>query len=95
MATKTTGTHPNNEVRAAWKRAQHAWARVEDSLAVLVETDKDLILKLRKAGKSMTRNAKTEVNTIVRAIDKKRKVAIQRFNKITGHKKALPRRVTH
>jgi hypothetical protein len=92
MATKKSGTDPTKEVRNAWKDAQHAWRRVEDSLAHLVESDKVLIQKLRKAGKSMTRNAKTEINAIVRTVDRKRKVAITRFEKITGHKKALAKR---
>ena len=91
MAKKKSGTNPTSEVRDAWKRAQQAWVRVEDSLAQLVESDKALIQKLRKTGKSMTKKAKAEINTIVRTIDKKRIVAIKRFEKITGHKKVLPK----
>lgn len=84
MAKRKTAAAPANQIRKAWKDAQHAWVRVEDSLAKLVESDKALIQELRKAGKTATTKAKREVRTVAKDLDRKRKNALKRFDKITG-----------
>lgn len=92
--TKKAGNHASREIRAAWKRAQQAWGRVEDSLAQVVKSDKALIKELRTSGRRLTRVAKADINSIVRTLHSKRKAAVREFDRITGHHKNLPRRST-
>jgi hypothetical protein len=80
-----------NEVKSAWKKAQQAWVRVEASLASLVESDKVLIQKLRKAGKAVAKEARVEARSVVRELDRKRKSALKRFEKVAGQHKTLRR----
>lgn len=77
------------EVQSAWKDAQRAWGRVEDSLIRLVESDKTLIQKLRKAGKVVATEARIEIHSVVRELNRKRMSVLKRFDKITGHHRTL------
>lgn len=95
MAIKARGNGSVKAVGPAWKKVCTAWRHVDKSLNEFVEADKALLISLRKAGDSLSKQARAEVDREVRVLSKTRRDAIKKFEQITGvHTAAKKRAVT-
>lgn len=81
-AGKAAATDPMKEVRAAWKHANTAWGHVESSLAELVEAEAALVRSLKVAGTVWTKKAKSEAESALKQLQKKRASAMKQVEKI-------------
>lgn len=83
-AGKAAATDPMKEVRAAWKHAHTAWGHVESSLAELAEAEAALVRSLKVAGTVWTKKARTEAESALKQLQKKRAAAMKQVEKIAN-----------
>jgi hypothetical protein len=81
-AGKAAATDPMKEVRAAWKHAHSAWGHVESSLAELVEAEAALMRSLKVAGTVWTKKARSEAESALKQLQRKRAAAMKQVEKI-------------
>lgn len=88
MAQKKKGGN-QSEVRAAWDKVRQALTRAEASMTALIEANKGLLRSLGKAGASVTNNARAELNSRIKKLEKSRQNVRKQLNALAKRLMAL------
>jgi hypothetical protein len=102
MAKKKAGNSQARAVRAAWQRVRQSLGRAEAAMRNVVDANRALMKALGKAGVSMTKNARKDLDARIRKLDVSRQSARKQLDALTRRlmalaksgtrKKARPRR---
>jgi hypothetical protein len=90
MAKKKAGN--TQAVRAAWQRVRQSLTRAEAAMRGVVDANRSLMKALGKAGVSMTKNARADLDARVRKLDVSRKSARAQLEALTKRLVALAKR---
>ncbi len=92
MAKTKAESSQTKAVRTAWQRVRQSLARAETAMLGVVEANRGLMKALGKAGVSMTKNARADLDARVRKLDISRHNARKQLDALTKRLVALARR---
>lgn len=92
MAKKKAANSQAKAVRAAWQRVRQSLARAETAMRGVVDANRGLMKALGKAGVSMTKNARADLDARVRKLDISRQSARSQLDALTKRLVALAKR---
>ncbi|HXG29372.1 MAG TPA: hypothetical protein VNJ47_11080 [Nevskiales bacterium] len=92
MANKKAGNDQARAVRAAWQRVRQSLKRAEGAMREVVDANRALMKALGKAGVSMTRTARAELDARVRQLDASRRNARKQLDALTQRLMSLAKR---